>query len=386
MRILLISSNSLHFLSWTAQLKDSGHEVHWIDILDSGYSQYLSWVNQRIGWRQKYPNLKGRYFVKKEMPVLYKLLKPILERNLGKEFEKFVQEIDPDLVHSFELHNSCFPILSTMNKNKKLLWLCSSMGKDLFNFKDTPKLRKEIQKALTRINFLITDCARDIKLAKELGYKNKILGALPRGGGIDNNKFLKYINKPASERRTILVNGGHGKFGKPIIVLKALQELKQELKNYKVIVFNTDTEVIKYCNKIKIDSILNVSIYSSRKLLPHEEIMRLMGESLIYVNNNILDGIPSTLLESISMGAFPIHSNPGGVTEEVITNNENGLLIQNNEDNVEIKSLIQRGLASSKLIEKAFIINQMEVKSNFEREKIQKEVLSCYERISKNIA
>ena len=385
MKIILVSKNTNNFVSWTEQLKDSGHDLYWFDILDSGYSQKLNWVNQKIGWKQKFPNLKGRYFVKKNLPFIYNLIKPILERNLNKEFERFIQEVNPDLVHSFELQNSCTQISPTMNRNRKLQWICSSWGKDLFNYKDSPNYRKQIQRIFTRLNYLITDCQRDIDLAKNFEFKNKLLGSFPRGGGIDNDKYRNFINKPASERRTILVNGIQGKFGNAIAVIKALEELSKELKNYKVIVFNADKWVLKYCNKVKIENILNISIYINSKLLPHEEVMRLLGESLIYINNNSLDGLPSTLLESISMGAFPIHSNPGGVAEEVITNNENGLLIKNCEDFEEIKGLIQRGLASSKLIEKAFIINQMEIKSNYEREKIKQRVLTMYTRVSNNM-
>ena len=95
--------------------------------------------------------------------------------------------------------------------------------------------------------------------------------------------------------------------------------------------------------------------------------------------------MPNTLLEAIGMGAFPIQSNPGGASAEVITHNENGFLINDFNDVDEIKGLIQKGLSSSKLIEKAFIINQMEIKSDYEREKIQRKVLACYNKVNKII-
>jgi glycosyltransferase involved in cell wall biosynthesis len=110
-----------------------------------------------------------------------------------------------------------------------------------------------------------------------------------------------------------------------------------------------------------------------------------MGEALIYVGNSNSDGMPNTLLEAIGMGAFPIQSNPGGASAEVITNNENGLLIQDYDNVEEIKGLILKGLSNSKLIEKAFIINQMEIKSNYEREKVKNQVLSSYLEVSKNL-
>ena len=385
MRILLISSNSMHFLRWTEQLIDSGHEVYWFDILDGGYSKSLSWVKQSTGWKQRYPNLKGRYFVKKRLPIIYKLLRPLIEEKPSIAFEKYLNETKPDVVHSLDLYKSFTSILSVMIKYKKLPWIYSSWGSDLYYFMDLAKYRKEIQKVLSRVNYLITDCKRDVRIAKDLGFKNKVLGTFPKGGGFDLIKYNNYIIKPASERRTILVKGYQGKCGKSISVLKALKELTKELKNYKIIIFGADPEVVNYSIKNRLDNILNISIYKRSKFLPHHEILKLMGESLIYIGNNIYDGIPNTLLEAIGMGAFPIQSNPGGASEEVITNGENGLLINDIENIEEIKNLILRGLSNSKMVEKAFIINQMELKSNFEREKVKKEVLSAYNFVFKKI-
>lgn len=385
MKILLVSMNSIHFSRWTDQLKDSGHEVYWFDILDSGRTHKLPWVNQIVGWKQKYPNLKGRSFVKKRFPWLYKKLGFIIENNTAKAFEEALLKIKPDVVHSFVLYISCTPILSVMQKHKNLPWIYSSWGSDLFYFRNFPKHKKDIKKVLPRINYLITDCKRDVEIAKGLGFNGELLGTYPGGGGFNFSESNKYIVTPASERHTVLVKGYQGRSGRSLIVIKALLQLTDQLKNYKVIVFGADNEVVKFSKKNKLEDKLNFSIYSRLKFLPHKEILKLMGESLIYIGNSNSDGMPNTLLEAIAMGAFPIQSNPGGVTKEVITHNQNGFLINDYQNIEEIKDLIIKSLSSSKLIEKAFIINQMEIKANYEREKIQKEVLKSYQLVSKNL-
>ncbi len=68
MKILLVSMPTLHFFRWTEQLENSGHEVYWFDIVDGSPTNRLPWVHKINGWKQKYPNLKGRYFVKKNCP------------------------------------------------------------------------------------------------------------------------------------------------------------------------------------------------------------------------------------------------------------------------------------------------------------------------------
>jgi hypothetical protein len=46
--------------------------------------------------------------------------------------------------------------------------------------------------------------------------------------------------------------------------------------------------------------------------------IRNHGQSILHIGNSISDGMPNALLEAMGMGAFPIQSNPGKVSEEVI--------------------------------------------------------------------
>ena len=381
MKILLVSMNSIHFVRWTEQLKNSGHEVYWFDILDSGYANKLPWVNQIVNWKQKYPKLKGRYFVKKTMPWLYNKISFLFQNDTAKAFEETINRIQPDVIHSIVLYISCTPILSVMKKHENLPWIYSSWGSDLFYFRNLPKFNRDIKSVLPRVNYLITDCKRDVGIAKELGFNGELLGTFPGGGGFNLSESERFIVTPASKRRTILVKGYQGRSGRALVVLKALIQIKEQLKNYKIIVFGADSKVLKFSIKNKLEDVLNISIYSRTKFLPHKEILKLMGEALIYVGNSNSDGMPNTLLEAITMGAFPIQSNPGGATDEVIVHNENGMLIKDCENAEEIKGHILSALSNSKLIEKAFIINQMEVKPQFERELISKQVLTAYNKI-----
>lgn len=381
MKILMVSMPSLHFFRWTEQLESSGHEIFWFDIADGSPTHRLPWVKKINGWKLKYPNLKGRIFVKNKLPWIYKRLSFLIENSTSKTFENILMEIKPDVVHSFVLYISCVPIYNTMIKHKEIPWIYSSWGSDLYYFKQKTKTKKDIQRVLPRIDYLITDCKRDIKIAKELGFNKKVLGTFPGGGGFKFQEYNKFIISPASERRTILVKGYQGRSGRCIAVLKALSLLVLELKNYKVIVFGADEEVIRFSKNKKLDLILNLSVYRRSKFLPHSEIMKLMGEALIYIGNSNSDGMPNTLLEAIGMGAFPIQSNPGGATEEVITDNENGLLINDIENIEEIKNKILKGISNSKLVERAFIINQMEMKPKYEREIIKNIVIKAYNSI-----
>lgn len=376
----MVSMASLHFFRWTEQLKDSGHEVYWFDVLDSGTpSDRISWVYQIVGWKRRL-DFPGRYFLKSKAPRIYKIIEKINNRNTAKSFEKYLIEVKPDVVHSFALYVSCTPILSVMLKHDKIPWIYSSWGSDLYYFKEIPFYLKNIKEVLPRINYLFSDCNRDFKIAQELGFQGAFLGVFPGGGGYNLNEMERF-SKPIEERNYIAIKGYQTRSGRAIHILKALLHLKEELLSYKIVIYGSDPEVFDFY-KHNFKNWGNISCLGKIK---QTELFELLGKSLLHIGNSNSDGLPNTLLEAIIMGAFPIQSNPGNVSEELIEEDCNGLLIQHCEDELELKVKIERVLNKRELLLTAFNVN-MKLRQQLEYDYIRDQVLGKYTLIENAIS
>jgi glycosyltransferase involved in cell wall biosynthesis len=110
-----------------------------------------------------------------------------------------------------------------------------------------------------------------------------------------------------------------------------------------------------------------------------------MGNSLLYLGNSISDGMPNTLLEAIVMGAFPIQSNPGGVSAEIIENKRNGLLINNPEDVGEIRTLVLEALNNKDMMRNGFAINNRIAAERLDYGVNQQKVVALYHRIENEL-
>lgn len=368
MKILLVSMNSIHFTRWTQQLRDSGHELHWFNIRSGAVDEQLDFVEQHTDW--KYRIKKGRGWIKKTP-----LLKSYNERNVTIAFEKVLQEIQPDVVHSFALYVSCAPILKVMKTYQDIPWVYSSWGSDLYYFKNQADYLQDIKAVLPHIDYLFTDCKRDHDIAIDLGFKGLYLGVFPGGGGFDLEE-IQSVRKPFQERKIIAVKGNENRSGRALNVLKALSMLKNYLFDYEVVVFGaTNSSIFNFDN----NAIPNLTI---KGLISNKEVIRLFGKTRVYIGNSNSDGIPNTMLEAICAGAFPIQSNPGGATEEFIKDGINGLLINDVEDHTAIASIIQRALEDHNMIVKAIDLNDQKVVPSIERSFIRQQVLNAYSRIN----
>ena len=94
--------------------------------------------------------------------------------------------------------------------------------------------------------------------------------------------------------------------------------------------------------------------------------------------------MPNSLLEAIIMEAYPVQSNPGGVTEELLTDNKNGRLINNPLDIEEIAALLKQVIQDD-LLEDGIKFNSKYIRPNLERELIKRSVLEAYCRIEKTV-
>jgi glycosyltransferase involved in cell wall biosynthesis len=381
MKILMVSIFAPHFFNWTEQLKDSGHEVYWLDVFDSNTRvMQIDFVDQIIGWRYKW-NYPGRYFVKKELHKLNKFINKFNERDLVTVFEKKLEEINPDVVHSFVMYLGTAPILEVMKNHPEIKWIYSSWGSDLFYYRNQPKHLKDMNLVFPDLDFMFSDCQRDYLLANEHGFKGNFLGVFPGRGGF-NFKMSDPLLKSFEKRNTLLIKGYQGKHGRCIPVLEAILRLKTEFQNYKIVVFGADIEVAEFVENSEMENWNNLVIL---RKISELEVLKLMGQSLIYIGNSLSDGMPNTLLEAIIMGAYPVQSNPGGATEEIIVNGKNGLLIENPENVDEIRDLIQKAISDKESLKRGIEYNFKNIKPQLERETVKKQVLKKYRLIEKNL-
>lgn len=367
---------SIHFIRWVENLKDTAHELYWFDILDRGTITTNADLHQFVNWKtRKIKPLKGEYFLRKKAPLIYKTIEPLLQVSVKEQLEKILYEIQPDIVHSFEMQSCSYPILDSLNKFKNIKWIYSCWGSDLFYYQNFPNHKSKIKNVLKRVHVLQADCLRDYNMAKSLGFKGEFSDVIPGGTGFKLNE-LEIFKLPFDERKIILVKGYEHRFGRAINCIKALQLIPNVLSNYEVVVFGAHKNVVEYVAENK----LPFTVYD-RHGLSHNDLLKLIGKSILYIGNSISDGLPNTLLEAIVMGAFPIQSNPGNVSSEIIENGKNGLLIEDPNNSNEIKNHIEFALQNPQILKEALLLNQQIAHKRLDFDINKEKVVNLYSKL-----
>ncbi|PTX44067.1 glycosyltransferase involved in cell wall biosynthesis [Christiangramia gaetbulicola] len=381
MKILVVSVFSNHMFNWILQLKGSHHQLHWIDVNDANtYVNRIDFVGQTVKWKRRveYP---GRYWIKNHFPETDKIIEKYNSRNFLKIFEKKLKDFKPDVVQSFEMHSACVPVVEIMKKHPKISWIYSAWGNDVFYYQKDPKKIEDIRKVYARLDYMFADCTRDLLLAEKYGFNAEYLGTFPGGGGYDleySDKFLQNFN----ERKIILVKGYEHKFGRAENIMQAIFEIQELLGNYEIVVFAATDKLRDFLKKPKFKNMMNLKIHGK---IGRDEVLKLMGKSLIYVGNSISDGTPNTLLEAIIMECFPIQSDPGGATAETIQNGKNGFLIKDPMDVSEIANHLRQALEKPEMVKTGITYNSKHIKPKLDRQYLKVKVLEKYQKVEDNL-
>lgn len=316
-------------------LDPNRYEIYWFDILTRGKTNWKNYSKEFVNWKNK--KVKGGYFLKKNAPSLFKMTQGLFEVTPAEQLDLIIKEIRPNVIHSFEMHHCTIPLLKTMNNHKAIPWIYSCWGSDMYYFQHFKKIRKSIAKVLNRIDYLITDCERDKKLAYSLGFKGQYLGLFAGGLGLSCNQITAH-EKIKNDQNKILVKGYEHKFGKALNVIKALEKIGA-FKKYEVIIFGAHKAVVDY-----VEHRYPLAKVYTRHELGRKELLDLMFSCDYYIGNSISDGMPNTLLEAMMAQCTVMQSNPGGVTSEIISNKINGYIIKYPENIVEIAKAVSEML------------------------------------------
>ena len=378
MKILMVAIPNHHFFQWIDQLKGSGYEIFWFDITDGGpIVDRIDWIKQFKGWKLRW-DFPFRTRIKNNLPRLYRLIQKYNERKISSVFSKILENVNPDIVHCFEMKLSGLPILSVMKQNS-IPFMYSSWGSDMFNFENMHITNKDVNSFLTRTNYLITDCKRDHQIAINNGFDGEFLGVYPGNGGL-NLEAVKGLS--FNKRKIILIKGYDDGIGKASKVLEALSMVPQKsLQGKNIVIYSADVSVVNQIKNSKILSSLPIKIHSRYAFVPNKSLMGIMGKSCIHIANSLSDGMPNSLLEAMAMGAFPIQSNPGRVTEEVIIDNKNGLLINEPLNVKHIASLIEKALNDEEMRKEAQKYNRELMQIHYNRATLQPIIVNLYKNV-----
>jgi len=383
MKILFVCQQYIHSARWINQLKDTHHEVFVFDCLDRQVHKDLQWTTYYGNWsKRKIKYIKGEHYFKNKFPNFYNKISSKLMVTATEKLTQIIKEIQPDLVHSLEMQSQTYPLIKVREKIN-FNWAYFSWGSDLFFYRDDKFHQPKIQNALSKINYLFTDNSRDVNIAREIGFSGESFSKLPGGGGYDLEKLNTY-KQPFKSRNLILIKGYDHWAGKATKVLEALEFIIEKIKNYNIYVYSAHENVIDKINQLNSKYNLDIQYSSRNNEISQESLLDKFGQAKIATGNSVTDGIPNTLLEAIILGAFPIQSNPGGVSEEYIKDGLNGFLINNPLDVEEISSKIMKSLANDKLLESANSINE-KISLELSDTIIKQRVIDIYGKIERDL-
>ena len=104
-------------------------------------------------------------------------------------------------------------------------------------------------------------------------------------------------------------------------------------------------------------------------------MLNLFGKARAYVGVSLSDGISTSLLEAMAMGAFPIQTNTS-CADEWIVDGITGELIDPNQE--EVKNSLRQALNSDSLVDQASVINRQKIATECNEEQIKLKSLKFY--------
>jgi len=380
-------SNSIHTARWISQITSPEFDIHLFPSIDLGLiHEELKDVTVYHSFFQLQKNIQQKVILK-GIPLhtagrddfLKSIIKKCLPLYRSQQLRYLIKKLKPDIIHSLETQSSGYLMLEVGRKLHWRLpsWIHTIWGSDIFYFGQFNDHEKKIREVFGHCNFLITDCQRDITLARQYGFCGTFLGVFPGQGGFDIATMNKYRQSGlVSQRNKIIIKGYQGWAGRALVVLKALEQCINLLQKYELIFYLTSPEVRREATFLAQRYSLNIKIIPPTH---NETILKTMGGSRISIAMNITDGVPNSLLESMIMGAFPIQSDTISV-REWIKPDVNGFLVNPNETH-SLAAKLRQALRDDELVDRAAYLNGNLTSQRIDQKIIKPRVVSMYKKI-----
>jgi len=403
MKILIVGMvNSIHTARWVSQFSNQGWNIH---LFPSYESNEIHPDFQNVTIYQVFKN--NQKFINNikvnGMQVFSKKLQTLGSMAMNKKYKDYrtkklvnlIKKIKPDIIHSIEIQQAGYLTLEAKKNfsGKFPTWIVTNWGSDIYLFGRIKEHIPKIKEVLANCDYYSCECQRDTCLARNLGYRGKILPVFPNTGGFHLGQISKWRVNPTSKRKIIMLKGYYGWAGRSLVGLNALERCKELLKGYEIVIHSPLMDGIFISNEIPSVMSIAAELFTNNTGIPvrimpqgtpHNEILKLYGESRISIGLSISDAISTSFLEALVMGSFPVQSWTS-CANEWIENGKTGILVPPEDPDV-IEKVLRKVLTDDKLVDSAAKINSQTAKKRLDYTFLKNKTIEMYETVYKHIA
>ena len=297
-----------------------------------------------------------------------------------KMLSKLIKLLKPDLIHSLEFQHCGYNVLAARALSGKQAfpaWLATNWGSDIYHFRHLAGHRSTLTRLLEHADFYSCECHRDIELARELGFAGQVMPVIPNAGGFELQYVAtrRQLRRP-SQRKLILVKGYQSFAGRALTALDAVEQCESELQGTMIRVYSASLETKARVSELKASTRLDIDVLEHAS---HDAMLRLFGRARVYLGVSISDGISTSMLEAMAMGAFPVQTHTA-CCSEWFKDGESGYAIPPDGLPV-IVDRLRRALTDDALVDRASDLNWETVQSRLDQDAIQRVAMGFYETI-----
>lgn len=232
----------------------------------------------------------------------------------GLLLRRLIKKSNPDFVHALELqHGGYITSRALEDSSIKTPFIATNYGSDIFWFQHFPKHLPRLRATLKRADMYSCECARDVKLAKDLGFSGTVLPIIPNAGLAGFNSLSSHETE-MNARDVILIKGYDNWVGRARVVLRALSHISRDLANFKLVIYSANIKTILWAKFVAPRRGLKFDVFGKNQL-SHSELGELMIRARIHLAASLSDGLSTSSLEALTSGAVVVQTNTSCIGE-----------------------------------------------------------------------
>ena len=226
----------------------------------------------------------------------------------GSLAKVFIKGFQPEIVHALELQNAGYVALKALenSKPKGLSLITTNWGSDIYWFQRYPKHKAKLERLMELSDYHSAECSRDLGLATNLGFKGTFMPVIPNAGGFSAQVLGRQL-VPSASRKTIAIKGYDGWVGKAKVALEAISGMADELRDFELVLYSTNLPTKRKAKEVEKKTGLRF-VVNGKGAMSHSQVLELFSRSKIYVGLSESDGISTSLLEAMALGAIPVQT------------------------------------------------------------------------------